>query len=206
MTTMTAPNELGRELGAVTNPKPPARVQSIDALRGFDMFWIAGGAAMLKSFLKWVLGAMPPWLAYQFDHPAWIGFSAWDVIMPLFLFIVGAAMPFSIGRRIEEGERPRDIYFKALRRVAVLWVLGMMVQGNLLKFKWDELRFFSNTLQSIAIGYLITTVALVHLRVRGQILLTGALLAAYALLLALVPVPGRAADVGPYTPDANLGI
>jgi len=57
---------------------------------------------------------------------------------------------------------------KALRRVTVLWVLGMMVQGNLLKFKWEELRFFSNTLQAIAIGYRNATVALVHLRVRAR--------------------------------------
>src|SRR5262245_30829319 len=180
-------------------PRPVARLMSIDALRGFDMFWIAGGAALLKSFVKWISGGMPSWLAYQFDHPAWLGFSAWDVIMPLFLFIVGTAMPFSIGRRLEAGERPHTIYFKALRRVAVLWVLVMMVQGNLLKFKWEDLRFFSNTLQAIAIGYLITTVALVHLRSRGQIVLTGALLTIYALLLALVPVPGRPADVGAYT-------
>ena len=182
------------------------RLVSIDALRGFDMFWIVGGSGLVSSFLKWILGGMPPWLGYHFDHPAWQGFSAWDLIMPLFLFIVGAAMPFSVGRRLEQGETHESIYLKTLRRVAVLWILGMVVQGNLLQFKWENVRFYSNTLQAIAAGYLIATFALVNLRVRGQVLLTLGLLASYALILALVPVASRPEGVGPYTPQDNLAL
>src|SRR3954471_24644375 len=75
----------------------PTRITSIDALRGFDMFWIMGpelGHALVLSFAALVLGGkeyVPKWLAYQLNHPAWLGFSAWDMIMPLFLFIVGVA-------------------------------------------------------------------------------------------------------------------
>ena len=67
------------------------------------------------------------------DHPDWEGFSAWDMIMPLFLFVVGAAMPFAFTKRREEGEGILDIYWRVFRRVLILWVLGMVVQGNLLE-------------------------------------------------------------------------
>src|SRR6266699_1234181 len=115
-----------------TRPKPaavsgptgaPPRITSIDALRGFDMFWIMGpelGHWLVLSFAALVLGGkqnIPEWLAYNLNHPRWTGFSAWDMIMPLFLFIVGAATPFSIGRRLEEGAGRTSIYVKALRRV-----------------------------------------------------------------------------------------
>jgi len=134
----------------------PTRITSIDALRGFDMFWIMGpemGHALVLSFAALVLGGkqnIPQWLAYNLNHPRWTGFSAWDMIMPLFLFIVGVAMPFSLGRRLEEGAPRSSIYFKALRRVVILWIFGLISQGNLLDFRLDRLRLYSNTLQSIA--------------------------------------------------------
>ena len=70
------------------------------------MFWIAGPEAghwLVTSFVVLLLGTMPEGLKYQMDHH-WGGFTAWDLIMPLFLFIVGAAMPFSLGRRIDAGD------------------------------------------------------------------------------------------------------
>src|SRR5450432_3293394 len=97
----------------------PERVLAIDALRGFDMFWIAGpdlGHALVTSVLVLLIGPLPDWLSYQLDHPKWLGFSAWDMIMPLFLFIVGAAMPFSVQRRIDAGDGHSAIYLRALRR------------------------------------------------------------------------------------------
>src|SRR5438477_568276 len=145
----------------------PTRVTSIDALRGFDMFWIMGpeiGHALVLGFAALILGGkehVPEWLRYNLDHPRWTGFSAWDMIMPLFLFIVGVAMPFSIGRRLEQGDGRSAIYFKALRRVVILWIFGLISQGNLLDFRLDHLRLYSNTLQSIASGYLIATIVLV---------------------------------------------
>src|SRR5215212_8481446 len=117
----------------------PGRVLSIDALRGFDMFWIMGpyvGHKMVLGFSKWRWGsrdAAPAWIRYHFDHAGWEGFAEWDMIMPLFLFVVGVAMPFSIGRRIDEGAGRGSIYLKMIRRVALLWILGMISQGNLLE-------------------------------------------------------------------------
>lgn len=173
----------------------PERVLSIDALRGFDMFWITGGKPVLVALVGLFVAEMPEWLDYQLSHPAWEGFSAWDIIMPLFLFIVGAAMPFSFSRRIEAGASRRDLYVRMARRVVVLWILGMIAQGNLLEFHLSNLQLFSNTLQAIAVGYLIAGIALIHLPILGQVLLALALMLVYWLLMILVPVPGSGAGI-----------
>jgi predicted acyltransferase len=186
----------------------PERVLAIDALRGFDMFWIAGpdlGHWLVTSVLVLCFGQLPDWLAYQLDHPKWLGFSAWDMIMPLFLFIVGAAMPFSVQRRIDAGDGRSAIYLRAMRRAAILWFLGMISQGHLLQWQWSSLHFYCNTLQSIAAGYLIATVTMVELRQpRFQALTAFALLVVFWLLMSLVPVPGVGA--GHYDPDGNLAL
>ena len=176
------------------SPKPE-RVLSIDALRGFDMFWITGGRNVLLAIAGLFLAETPDWLDYQLSHPAWEGFSAWDIIMPLFLFIVGAAMPFSFSRRLEAGAQKRDLYLRMTRRVVVLWILGMIAQGKLLEFDLSTLQLFSNTLQAIAVGYLIAGIALIHLPILGQVLLAVVLLVAYWLLMILVPVPGHGAGI-----------
>src|SRR5574337_265482 len=133
---------------------PSERVVSVDALRGFDMFWIAGGAPFVMEFFKLFANPLPPWLGGQFEHTPWVGFDFWDIIMPLFLFIVGVAMPFSIGKRVERGASRASIYRKVAYRVVVLWVLGMVAQGHLLLFTLGNFQIYSNTLQSIAAGYL----------------------------------------------------
>ena len=77
---------------------PSGRVMSIDALRGFDMFWITGGREVFVTLLGLFVDPLPAWLVDQMKHRDWAGFSAWDLIMPLFLFIVGTAMPFSFAK------------------------------------------------------------------------------------------------------------
>ena len=88
--------------------------------------------------------------------------------MPLFLFIVGVAMPFAFARRLEAGQTNGQMYGRILRRVVVLWVLGMIAQGNLLDWDLSTLHPFSNTLQAIAVGYLVAGIALLHLPALAQ--------------------------------------
>ena len=183
---------------------PSERLVSVDALRGFDMFWIAGGGPLVMALCKLFSNPLPEWLERQFDHVPWVGFVGWDLIMPLFLFIVGVAMPFSIGKRVERGDSRSRIYRKVIYRVAVLWVLGMVAQGHLLAFDLNNLQFYSNTLQSIAAGYLISSIALVELPVRWQGALCGGLLVVYWALMRFIPVPGHPAGV--LLPDANLAM
>jgi len=180
------------------------RLMSIDALRGFDMFWIIGGNALVMSFIKLFSDPPPAWLQYQFDHVEWIGFSAWDLIMPLFLFITGVSMPFSFDRREQEGQSRGSLYAKVIRRTIILFIFGIMAQGNL--FRWDlsVLHLYSNTLQSIAVGYFVAAIALIHLSVRAQFMLASALMIVYWVLLMFVPTPGHGAVM--LEPTANLAL
>jgi predicted acyltransferase len=184
--------------------RPSERIHSVDVLRGFDMFWIAGGAPFVMAVCKLFSNPLPAWLGRQFDHVKWVGFVGWDLIMPLFLFIVGVAMPFSIGKRRERGDSRGSIYGKVIYRVVVLWILGMIAQGHLLAFELNRLHLYSNTLQSIAAGYLISSIALVELPVRWQGALCGALLVVYWALMRFIPVPGHPAGV--LLPDTNLAM
>jgi predicted acyltransferase len=181
------------------------RVASLDVLRGFDMFWIIGGYEMVTGLGKalnntWFNAHLLP----QVEHETWAGFTAWDLIMPLFLFIVGTAMPFSFAKRQARGESRARIYLHVIYRVVVLWFLGMIAQGRLLEYDLAQLRPFSNTLQAIAVGYLISSIILLNLRPLWQFVVTVALLLAYWGLMALVPVPGYGA--GNLTPEGNLAM
>jgi predicted acyltransferase len=180
------------------------RVASIDALRGFDMFWLIGGQEVTVALVGLFACPIPSWLQAQMDHVAWEGFSAWDLIMPLFMFIVGAAMPFSFARRVEAGQSKPTLYRKVLLRTVVLFLLGMIAQGNLLDADLSKLYLFCNTLQAIAVGYLVASVALIELPVLGQIVLCIGLLTAYWLLMLLIPVPGHGAGI--YEEKANLAL
>ncbi len=75
----------------------------------------------------------------------------------------------------------------------ILWILGMVVQGNLLAFDLSKLYLFSNTLQAIAVGYLVASLALMYLPIFGQFALTCLLLVGFWLVMMLVPSPGCAA-------------
>ena len=168
------------------------------------MFWIVGGQELALAIAAWLWSPTPKWLAYHLEHVEWEGFSAWDLIMPLFLFVVGAAMPFSLSRRLELGQPKIELYGKMIRRCLILYVLGMIVQGNLLDFNVSTLHLFSNTLQAIAVGYLIAGIVILHVGVIGQVIFTAAMLIGYWLLLTRLPFDGHAAGV--LEPNANVAM
>src|SRR3954469_22301739 len=151
---------------------PTARVLSLDALRGFDMFWIIGGDKLALAILALIPESRAPCVEQaksQFSHVRWEGFHFYDLIMPLFLFVVGAAMPFSFARRAELGHSKSRMLFKLLSRTVTLFILGMAVQGHLLDFDLGTLHPFSNTLQAIAVGYLVAGILMLTIPVWGQI-------------------------------------
>ena len=187
-----------------TTESVPQRVMSVDALRGFDMFWIVGGNPLIIALAGVFSDPVPEWLRYHLGHPAWEGFSAWDLIMPLFLFIVGTAMPFSFTRRIEEGQNRGQLYGKILRRVVILFVFGMAAQGSLLAFDMSTLHIFCNTLQAIAAGYLVAGFVMLNLPIFGQVLIAIVLLVFYWVIMMFVPFGGHPA--GTLKPDANVAL
>lgn len=185
------------------------RIVSIDALRGWDMLLLCGGATALRMLLEWQGGdAMPQWLMQQFVHAEWgKGFTCWDLVMPLFIFITGASMPFAFAKyRQRGGEHWRvGTLWRVVRRVAVLFVLGMLVQGRLASAQPEKMSLFCNTLQAIAEGYLVTAVVLLcSPRLRVQLISCLCCMAAYWALLRFVPYHGQPA--GLFLPDDNLAI
>ncbi len=186
-------------------PEPlPPRLESLDALRGFDMFWIVGGSWIVQGLHDLFANPATAWIQTQMTHVEWEGFRFWDIIMPLFLFIVGAAIPFSFHKRLSRGDSKGRILGHVGRRFLVLFVLGMAAQGHLLEYDLAQLHLFSNTLQAIAVGYAVTALALLFMSVRGQILLTAGLLIVFWLLMLWVPVPGYGA--GDLSPEGNLAM
>jgi predicted acyltransferase len=188
----------------VVKPISTQRVRSLDALRGFDMFWIIGGWWIFQGLGK---ALNNPWynkhIIPQLDHPPWEGFTAWDVIMPLFLFIVGAAMPFAFAKRLAQRSKKR-LYFHIIIRTIILFILGMVAQGHLLEYDLEKLHLFSNTLQAIAVGYLVASILYLQFRLRWQIVITVGLLLLFWGLMMLVPVPGHGAVL--LKPESNLAI
>ena len=176
-----------------TSAPPSQRLLSLDALRGFTMFWLIGGRELAIAAAACVSVSLGDAVETQLTHPRWQGFVAWDTIMPMFLFLVGASMPFALGKRLQQGETTSSIYWRIARRVILLWILGMIAQKSLIKYDISGLELYSNALQAIAVGYLVTSIALLHLPLAGQISLFAGLTMAYWALLAFVPFAGHPA-------------
>lgn len=159
---------------------PSARLFSLDVLRGLDML-------LLTVVGPLILSVQNGWNCFsarfmrQFDH-GWECFTLWDIIMPLFIFMCGAAIPFALGRRLKVG---RVVFWKhVLGRVVLLWCLGGLVQGKWITLDSLQVSPYSNTLQSIAAGYLIVAVVMSLKSKVLEIVVPGVLAVGYTLALA----------------------
>jgi predicted acyltransferase len=124
-------------------PAPKSeRLLSLDALRGFDLFWIVGGHGILVALFKltewgW-LGAIDA----QLKHVDWNGFQAYDLIFPLFLFMAGVSTPYSLTRRLTEGARG-EVIRKVIQRGLILVLLGIIYNNGLQWKGLENMRFGS---------------------------------------------------------------
>ncbi len=164
------------------------RLESLDALRGFDRFWIVGGTALVAALADATGWPVFGWLESQSRHPPWHGFTLYDLIFPLFLFLAGVSLPFSIAARRARGQDDRAFLRHALRRAALLVLLGAVYNG-LLRFELDEQRWAS-VLGRIGLAWLGAVLITLRTRARGQASWVAGLLLGYWALLELVPVPG----------------
>jgi predicted acyltransferase len=189
-------------MGNDIQPQPfiQKRIASIDALRGFDMFWIAGGESIIHALYKVWPGAATRALDTQFEHVRWEGFHFYDLIFPLFVFVVGAVLPFSLTRRMQEGANRRQLYRHIIQRFLILFLFGL-AYGGLLDFNIHNLRI-PGVLQRIALCYLVAALVVMITGIRGQAIVAGSILIVYWLIMKLVPVPGIGAGV--ITPEGNL--
>lgn len=177
------------------------RLGSLDVLRGFDLFCLVFFQPVLTAFARAVNAPWTDAVTYHFEHVEWEGFVFWDIIMPLFMFMAGASMPFAFAKYLNTGSKSQ-LYQRILKRVLLLFLLGMMCQGNLLAFNPQKIYLYSNTLQAIAVGYLIASVVLINFKLRSQIIITAGLLVLYWVLMTFVRIGGSGG--GDFSPDNNL--
>jgi predicted acyltransferase len=102
----------------------PARITSIDALRGFVMF--------MMIFVNDLAGAgkiVPDWMVHFSDrHHGGSGMTFVDLVFPAFLFLVGMSVPFALGARMAKGERLlRTLGHVAIRTLSLLFIGVLMV-------------------------------------------------------------------------------
>ena len=184
-------------------PVLPGRVMSIDALRGFDMFWLMNGRGIVIALAALAGGWWNRAAQHQLSHSdfggSWVGFTFWDFIAPLFLFVIGLSMPYSISKRLERGDSRRALYRHIVQRTAVLILLGWVL-NNWLAFQFP-LRL-SGVLPRVALSYFVAALIVMGARKSGQVAWTAGILVGYWAVMALVPVPGYGAGV--YTAQGNL--
>ena len=180
-------------------PSGGDRLMSLDALRGFDMFWIAGGGLMVAALDRWISLPVFAGLRRQLTHVAWEGFRFYDLIFPLFIFMVGAAISFSVPRSLETSGH-RATVRRILVRGVVLFAIGLFYSGGL-STEWPDIRLLG-VLNRIALCY--TATALLFLafgkRIRILVAVTVGLLLGYWALMALVPIRDIRLDAAALAP------
>jgi predicted acyltransferase len=180
----------------------PQRLLSIDALRGFDMLLISGGGTFLvllenNTGLAWI-----DWIAGQLKHPAWNGFTFYDFIFPLFLFIAGVSMAFSLNKGIATGLSKAELYKKAFWRMLILVILGILDKNQPVTFFEPSQIRVASVLGRIGVaGFFACLLYLNFSRLHRIFWVAGILLLYYAALF-LIPVPGYGA--GNLSMEGNL--
>jgi predicted acyltransferase len=176
------------------------RIVSIDALRGFDMFWISSGDTFFVALFTWIGTPVALHLATQLDHPAWTGFRFYDIIFALFLFIMGVVMPLSITRRLEKGDSRAQLYKHIIKRTILLYLLGLVYNGI---FNLDFVHArYTGVLERFAFTYFFASILVMNFKLKGQMIWAASIMLVYWLILLLVPAPGfHAYDL---TPQGNI--
>jgi predicted acyltransferase len=169
------------------------RVMSVDALRGFDMFWILGADSLVYSLNRMSQTAPTRFLATQLEHAEWEGFHFYDLIFPLFVFLVGVSMVYSLGKQLERGSRAEALK-RVFRRSFLLFIIALIYSGGFSN-SWPDIRLMG-VLNRIALCYFFGGVIFCFVPLRGMLAIAVGLLLGYWALLAFVsfpdvrPVPG----------------
>jgi predicted acyltransferase len=168
----------------------PTRLYSLDALRGFDMFWIMGADALFHNLSK----AAPNsgflrMISDQLEHPAWNGFHLYDLIFPLFLFMAGVSTPFSVGRDLEKGKTREQLLLRVIKRGLILVLLGIIYNNGLQLKPLHDIRFPS-VLGRIGIAYMCANIIYLYSKEKAQMFWFWFFIVGYWLLLKFTSAPG----------------
>lgn len=189
-----------------------ARLMSLDAFRGFDMFWIMGGEALVCAIAA-LFGY--PDFRRSFGHVPWDGLQFMDTVFPTFLFMAGVSFPFSCAKSRARGLTDGAIALKCLRRFAILAILGVL--GGLLSFKFSTMRVWS-VLGRIGFGWMCAALLYLVFSLRTRLVLAALMLVAVVVGTMVLVAPDAATVVysgsmkgleqfgrGPFSPAGNFG-
>jgi predicted acyltransferase len=160
---------------------PAGRLVSLDVFRGMTI----AGMVLVNNPGTWSS------IYWPLEHAQWHGWTPTDLVFPFFLFIVGVSITLAFARRVEEGGVKRDLYFKVLKRSAIIFGLGLFLNG-FPYFQLGTIRI-AGVLQRIAICYLIASLIFLTTKIRTQLLIAVALLIIYCLVMTRLAAPGYAA-------------
>jgi len=162
------------------------RLDSLDALRGFDMMFIMGVAPLIVAICALFPGGGDSWLAMQMGHVEWNGFQHHDTIFPLFLFIAGISFPFSYSKQMDRGLSRAGIYRKIITRGLVLYILGLIYSG-LFRLNLDSLRLFS-VLGRIGFAWMFAALLFINFKKGTRAVISIVILLGY-WFLCMIPAP-----------------
>jgi len=189
---------------SVPSPMKRQRLSSLDALRGFDMFWITGGKPLMVAVAAYCATSFP-WLQEkvipQLTHVSWHGFVFEDLIFPLFIFLAGVSVSFSISSKIEKNTPPKRMVFQAAKRGLLLILLGCIYNGMLNFPGWGNIRYGS-VLAHIGIAYFFAAVIYIFSDLRHRAVWTAGILLGYYAALRFIAIPGGTA--GDFTMEGNV--
>ncbi len=178
------------------------RLTSLDALRGFDMLLIAGGGLFVRRILEHSGWSWSESILVQMDHIPWDGFTFWDFIMPLFLFISGVSLTYSVNKALSLGMNKKEIFIKIFKRALILILLGIIYKNTPLNI-WEPGNIrYGSVLGRIGVAVTLTTALYLNYSWQKRLLWVGGILIAYYAALFLIPVPGYGA--GDLSKEGNL--
>jgi len=190
------------EMDTVASENSSGRMISVDTLRGFDMFWIVGGEDLVHA-LGTANGEQQSGVLHffvnQLTHKEWEGFAFYDLIFPLFLFLVGVSAVFSLGR-IQREEGTAAAHWRLLKRSLLLFGIGIFYYG-LFANPWPGIRI-AGVLQRLSLGYFFGGLLFLNLKLRGLIAAFVLILIAYWAIMSFIPMPGR--DTVSFEPNQNI--
>lgn len=168
------------------------RLYSLDALRGFDMFWIMGAEEVVHGLAETTHFAFFQSFSDQLRHPAWNGFTCYDLIFPLFIFLAGVSTPYSIGNALEKGITKHVLLKKILLRGFTLVILGIIYNNGLILRPIADIRF-SSVLGRIGIAYMLANFIYLYSKQARLLIWFCGLLIGYYLILKFTSAPGYTA-------------
>jgi predicted acyltransferase len=181
-----------------------ARLISLDALRGFVMFWIMSGEHIIHALAKAAPIPVFIWMSSQLHHAEWNGITFYDMIFPVFLFVAGVSMPYSFEKKMQlagvkmpqelPGSEKRKIYLSMLRRTCILLVLGFVVNGLLRFDGFDHIRFAS-VLGRIGLAWFFAGIIYLNFDFKKQLIWFFGILIGYYAAMKWIPVPNFGAGV-----------